>query len=316
MKAAVIDRYGSPDVLRYADVDKPVIKADQMLVRVYASSVNPIDWKIRKGLLQFLTGYQFPLILGFDVAGEVVEVGSQVTRFRVGDRIYARLDQLAGGAYAEYAAVAERVAAHKPANMSDEEAAAVPLAGLTALQALRDEGHFAAGQRVLINGASGGVGTYAVQIAKVLGASSIVGVCSARNADLVKSLGCDRVINYQQQDFTQDATKYDVVFDAVGNRSFDDCKRVLQPNGYYVTTQPYPANYVQSFFTAFLPGPKYKVILLKSNAVDLEFLKQQIEAGHIRSVIDRTYPLAETVAAHQQGETERTVGKVVITIGE
>ncbi|MBD1851077.1 NAD(P)-dependent alcohol dehydrogenase [Leptolyngbya sp. FACHB-711] len=316
MKAAVIDRYGSPDVLRYADVDKPVIKADQILVRVYASSVNPIDWKIRKGLLQFLTGYQFPLILGFDVAGEVVEVGSQVTRFRVGDRIYARLDQLAGGAYAEYAAVAERVAAHKPANMSDEEAAAVPLAGLTALQALRDEGHFAAGQRVLINGASGGVGTYAVQIAKVLGASSIVGVCSARNADLVKSLGCDRVINYQQQDFTQDATKYDVVFDAVGNRSFDDCKRVLQPNGYYVTTQPYPANYVQSFFTAFLPGPKYKVILLKSNAVDLEFLKQQIEAGHIRSVIDRTYPLAETVAAHQQGETERTVGKVVITIGE
>lgn len=316
MKAAVIDRYGSPDVLRYADVDKPVIKADQMLVRVYASSVNPIDWKIRKGLLQFLTGYQFPLILGFDVAGEVVEVGSQVTRFRVGDRIYARLDQLAGGAYAEYAAVAERVAAHKPANMSDEEAAAVPLAGLTALQALRDEGHFAAGQRVLINGASGGVGTYAVQIAKVLGASSIVGVCSARNADLVKSLGCDRVINYQQQDFTQDATKYDVVFDAVGNRSFDDCKRVLQPNGYYVTTQPYPANYVQSFFTAFLPGPKYKVILLKSNTADLEFLKQQIEAGHIRSVIDRTYPLAETVAAHQQGETERTVGKVVITIGE
>ena len=316
MKAAVIDRYGSPDVLRYADVDKPVIKADQMLVRVYASSVNPIDWKIRKGLLQFLTGYQFPLILGFDVAGEVVEVGSQVSRFRVGDRIYARLDQLAGGAYAEYAAVAERVAAHKPANMSDEEAAAVPLAGLTALQALRDEGHFAAGQRVLINGASGGVGTYAVQIAKVLGASSIVGVCSARNADLVKGLGCDRVIDYQQQDFTQDATKYDVVFDAVGNRSFDDCKRVLQPNGYYVTTQPYPANYVQSFFTAFLPGPKYKVILLKSNTADLEFLKQQIEAGHIRSVIDRTYPLAETSAAHQQGETERTVGKVVITIGE
>jgi len=316
MKAAVIDRYGSPDVLRYADVDKPVIKADQMLVRVYASSVNPIDWKIRKGLLQFLTGYQFPLILGFDVAGEVVEVGSQVSRFRVGDRIYARLDQLAGGAYAEYAAVAERVAAHKPANMSDEEAAAVPLAGLTALQALRDEGHFAAGQRVLINGASGGVGTYAVQIARVLRASLVVGVCSARNADLVKGLGCDRVIDYQQQDFTQDATRYDVVFDAVGNRSFDDCKRVLQPNGYYVTTQPYPANYVQSFFTAFLPGPKYKVILLKSNTADLEFLKQQIEAGHIRSVIDRTYPLAETSAAHQQGETERTVGKVVITIGE
>jgi 2-desacetyl-2-hydroxyethyl bacteriochlorophyllide A dehydrogenase len=316
MKAAVIDRYGSPDVLRYADVDKPGIKSDQMLVRVYASSVNPIDWKIRKGLLQFLTGYQFPLILGFDAAGEVVEVGSQVTRFRVGDAIYARLDQIAGGAYAEYAAVAEKVAALKPANMSYAEAAAVPLAGLTALQALRDEGHFQSGQRVLINGASGGVGTYAVQIARVLGAAEVVGVCSARNANLVKSLGCDRVIDYQQQDFTQDAAQYDMVFDVVGNRSFDDCRRILQPNGNYVTTQPYPANYVQSLLTTFLPGPKYKVILLKSNAADLEFLKAHIEAGQIRSVIDRTYPLAETAAAHRHGETERTVGKVVITIGD
>jgi NADPH:quinone reductase-like Zn-dependent oxidoreductase len=316
MKAAVIDRYGSPDVLRYADVDKPGIKSDQMLVRVYASSVNPIDWKIRKGLLQFLTGYQFPLILGFDAAGEVVEVGSQVTRFRVGDAIYARLDQIAGGAYAEYAAVAEKVAAPKPVNMSYAEAAAVPLAGLTALQALRDEGHFQSGQRVLINGASGGVGTYAVQIARVLGAAEVVGVCSARNADLVKSLGCDRVIDYQQQDFTQDAAQYDMVFDVVGNRSFDDCRRILQPNGNYVTTQPYPANYVQSLLTTFLPGPKYKVILLKSNAADLEFLKAHIEAGQIRSVVDRTYPLAETAAAHRHGETERTVGKVVITIGD
>jgi len=316
MKAAVIDRYGSPDVLRYADVDKPGIKSDQMLVRVYASSVNPIDWKIRKGLLQFLTGYQFPLILGFDAAGEVVEVGSQVTRFRVGDAIYARLDQIAGGAYAEYAAVAEKVAAPKPVNMSYAEAAAVPLAGLTALQALRDEGHFQSGQRVLINGASGGVGTYAVQIARVLGAAEVVGVCSARNANLVKSLGCDRVIDYQQQDFTQDAAQYDMVFDVVGNRSFDDCRRILQPNGNYVTTQPYPANYVQSLLTTFLPGPKYKVILLKSNAADLEFLKAHIEAGQIRSVIDRTYPLAETAAAHRHGETERTVGKVVITIGD
>lgn len=316
MKAAVIDRYGSPDVLRYGDVNQPEIKPDQMLVRVYASSVNPIDWKIRKGLLQFLTGYQFPMILGFDIAGEVVEVGSQVTRFRVGDAVYARLDQIAGGAYAEYAAVAEQVAAHKPTNMSYEEAAAVSLAGLTALQALRDEGHLVAGQRVLINGASGGVGTYAVQIAKVLGAASVVGVCSAKNTDLVKGLGCDRVIDYQQQDFTQDDAQYDVVFDVVGNRSFDDCKRILQPNGYYVTTQPYPTNYVQSFLTAFLPGPKYKVILLKTNAADLDFLKQQTEAGHIRSIIDRAYPLSEAAAAHLHGETERTVGKVIITIGE
>ncbi|MGV0025336.1 NAD(P)-dependent alcohol dehydrogenase [Phormidesmis priestleyi] len=316
MKAAVIDRYGAPEVLRYADVDKPVITPDRLLVKVYASSINPIDWKIRQGLLKFLTGSKFPLILGFDVAGEVVEVSSQSSRFKVGDAIYARLDQLAGGAYAEYALVSEKVAAAKPSNMTYAEAAAVPLAAMTALQAFRDEGHLEVGQRVLINGASGGVGTYAVQIAKVLGAAEVVGVCSARNADLVKRLGGDSVIDYTQRDFTQDPTKYDIVFDVVGNRSFEECKRVLHPNGYYITTQPYPANYFQSFLTWFLPGQKYKVILLKSSADDLTFLKEQIEAGRVCSIVDRTYPLSEAAAAHRYAETDRTVGKVVITVAE
>lgn len=315
MKAAVIDRYGSPEVLRYANVGKPTINPDQLLVKVHASSVNPIDWKIRQGMLKFLTGSQFPLILGFDVAGEVVEVGNR-TRFKVGDAIYARLDQLSGGAYAEYASVSDKIAASKPTNMTYAEAAAVPLAALTALQALRDEGQLKVGQRVLINGASGGVGTYAVQIAKVLGAIEVVGVCSARNVKLVKRLGCDRAIDYNQQNFTQDDTKYDIVFDVVGNCSFEDCQRVLQPNGYYITTQPYPANYFRSFLTWFLPGQKYKVILLKSNAEDLIFLKEQIEAEKIRSIIDRTYPLPEAAAAHAYAETERTVGKVVITVVE
>lgn len=325
MKAAVIYRYGEPEVLQIADVDKPAIKPDQMLVKVHASSINPIDWKIRKGMLKFLTGSKFPLILGFDAAGEVVEIGSQVSRFQVGDAIYARLDQLSGGAYAEYAAVAEKVAAAKPSNISYAEAAAVPLAGLTALQALRDKGHLEAGQRVLINGASGGVGSYAVQIAKGLGAAEVVGVCSAKNADLVKSLGADRVIDYKQQDFTQgdksdkygnEYTKYDIIFDVVGNRTFDQCKQVLQSKGYYITTQPYPVNFFQSALSSLLPGPNYRVIVLKSNAADLEFLTTQIEAGKIRSVIDRTYPLAEIAAAHTFGETERTVGKVVIQIAD
>ena len=316
MKAAVIDRYGAPDVFRYADVEKPTIQADQLLVKVYSSSVNPIDWKIRQGKLRFLTGSKFPLILGFDVAGEVVEVGDLVTRFRVGDAVYARLNQLTGGAYAEYTAVSETVAASKPSTMTYAEAAAVPLAAMTALQALRDQGHLAVGQRVLINGASGGVGTYAIQIAKVLGAAEVVGVCSARNAELVKSLGCDRAIDYTRQDFTQDATKYDIVFDIVGNRSFADCQRVLQPRGYYITTQPYPANYLQSLWTSFLPGQQYKVILLQPSSDDLVFLNQQIEAGKVRSVIDRTFPLAEMAAAHTYAESERTVGKVVITVTE
>jgi NADPH:quinone reductase-like Zn-dependent oxidoreductase len=315
MKAAIINRYGEASVLQIANVDRPQIKPDQMLVKVRASSVNPVDWKIRKGLLKPLTGWQFPKVLGFDVAGDVVEVGSRVTRFQPGDAIYVRLDQLAGGAYAEYAAVSERAAALKPANMSYEEAAAVPLASLTALQALRDRGQLKPGQKVLINGASGGVGTYAVQIAKVLGASEVVGVCSAKNFDLVKGLGCDRTLDYTQQDFTQEGTRYDIIFDIIGNRSFADCRRVLQPKGVYITTQPYPQNFLKSLGSALLPGPTYKVILLKSDSDDLTFLKTQIEAGKIRSVIDRTYPLAETAAAHAYSEEEHTVGKIVISVG-
>jgi 2-desacetyl-2-hydroxyethyl bacteriochlorophyllide A dehydrogenase len=315
MKAAVINQYGAPDVLQYADVEKPQIKPDQMLVKVQASSVNPIDWKIRKGMLKVLTGSKFPIVLGFDVAGEVTEVGDRVSQFQVGNAIYARLDQLAGGAYAEYAAVSERVAAHKPSNISDKEAAAVPLAGLTALQALRDKGKLQAGQTVLINGASGGVGTFAVQLAKILGAAEVVGVCSSKNIDLVQRLGADRVIDYNQQDFTASNTQYDIVFDVVGNRAFSDCKRVLQPHGTYITTQPFPGNFLQDFLTSLLPGKTYKVILLKSSGADLTYLKAQIEAGKLQAVIDRTYPLSEVAAAHTYSETERAVGKVVITIG-
>ena len=314
MKAAVIYRYGAPDVFQIAEVEKPAIKPDQMLVKVFASSVNPIEWKMRKGMLKILTGNNFPITLGFDVSGEVVEIGEQVTRFKPGDLIYARMDQLTGGAYAEYAAVAEKAAALKPTTMTHEEAAAVPLAGMTALQALRDEGEFEAGQKVLINGASGGVGTYALQIARVLGASQITGVCGGKNADLVKSLGADSVIDYSQQDFTKGAVKYDIVFDVVGNRSLAECKSVLQPQGVYVTTQPFPGNYLKSFLSVLLPGQKYRVILLKSNSSDLEYLKAKIEAGKIRSIIDKTYPLEKIADAHTYAEDEHTVGKNVISI--
>ena len=314
MKAAVIYSYGAPDVLQVADIEVPQIKPDQLLVKVYASSINPVEWKMRKGMLKLLTGSRFPIILGFDVSGEVIEVGSQVTQFKPRDLVYARLDQLTGGAYAEYAAVAEKVAALKPTNITHEQAAAVPLAGMTALQALRDEGQLKVGQKVLINGASGGVGTFAVQIAKALGAAEVTGVCGSKNLELVKSLGADSLIDYTQQDFAKDSAKYDIVFDVVGNRSLSDCKSVLQPHGIYVTTQPFPGNFLQSFLTSLLPGQKYKVILLKSSSADLTYLKEQIEAEKIRSVIDRTYPLSEIAAAHAYSETERTVGKIVIAI--
>lgn len=311
MKAAIINRYGSPEVFQYTEVEKPRFQPFQMLVKVYATSVNPIDWKIRKGILKILTGNKFPMILGFDVSGEVVEVGENVTQFKRGDQIYAHLNQLPGSAYAQYAAVSEKVAAAKPTLMSHEEAAAVPLAAMTALQAFRDEGNLKPGQKVLINGASGGVGTFAVQIAKVLGAE-VTAVCGTSNVELVKSLGADRVIDYKQQDFTQDTVKYDMIFDVVGNSSLNQCKNVLQPNSIYVTTQPYPENYLKSFLTWLTPGQKYKVVLLKSRGSDLAYLKEQIEAGKIRAIIDRTYPLSEIAAAHTYSETERAVGKIVI----
>lgn len=310
MKAAIINRYGSPEVFEYTEVEKPQFKSDQMLVRVYASSVNPIDWKIRSGMLKILTGNKFPLILGFDVSGEVLEVGDRVSKFKRGDEIYVRLDGLPGGAYAEYAAVSEKIAAAKPTNISHEEAASVPLAGMTALQALRDEGNLKPGQKVLINGASGGVGIFGVQIAKILGAE-VTAVCGSSNVELVKSLGADFAIDYKQQDFTKDTTKYDIVFDVVGNSSLSACKNVLQPNGIYVTTQPYPGNYLQSFLSGLTPGQKYKVILLKSNSSDLAYLKQQIEAG-MRTIIDRTYPLSEIAAAHTYSEVGHAIGKIVI----
>jgi len=314
MKAALIYRYGPPEVFQYADTSLPRLRPQQLLVKVHASSVNPIDWKIRQGRLKLLTGNRFPLILGYDVAGEVVEVGKQVTQFQVGDRIYAQLDQFTGGAYAEYAAVNQKVAALKPKSLPYEQAAAVPLAASTALQALRDQGQLKPGQRVLINGASGGVGLFAVQLAKILGAAEVVGVCSSKNAALVSRLGADHVIDYKQQDFTRDDALYDLVFDVVGNRSFADCKHVLQRQGCYITTQPYPANVAQSLVSSLLPGATYKVIVVRPNGADLHFLGQQIEAKRLQVVIDRTYRLADIAAAHAYCEAERTVGKVVITI--
>ncbi len=312
MKAVVIRGYGSPEVLQYEDVEQPKIKPDQLLVKVHASSINPIDWKIRQGMLRFITGNKFPLILGFDVSGEVIEVGSQVTSFKPKDEIYGAM-ALPGGAYAEFAAVPAKSAALKPTNMTYEQAAAVPGGAITALQSLQNQGKIQLGQSVLINGASGGVGSFAVQIAKALKAE-VTAVCSTKNFELVKSLGADRLIDYNIQDFTQDTARYDIILDAVGKRSFSNCKAVLKPNGVYITTLPTPDNIVQSILTAIIPGKKAKIVLEIPNTQDLLYLKELIEAGKIQSVIDRTYPLKELAAAHTYSETERAVGKIVITV--
>ncbi|MUG93793.1 zinc-binding dehydrogenase [Scytonema sp. UIC 10036] len=312
MKAAVIRQYGSPEVLQYEEVEPPKIQPNELLVKVRASCVNPVDWKIRQGMLKFVTGNNFPMILGFDLSGDVVEVGSQVKLFKPGDAIYGNVG-LKGGAYAEFTAVPETSAALKPTNMTYEEAASVPVAGLTALQSLRDLGNIQPGHTVLINGASGGVGTYAVQIAKAFGAE-VTGVCSTKNVDLVKSLGADRIIDYTQQDFTQDTIQYDMILDSVAKRSFSSCQKVLKPNGTYVTTLPSFESVVQNILTAILPGQKARNVLAIPRTQDLAYLKELSEAGKLRTVIDRTYPLQEIVAAHTYSESERVVGKIAIAI--
>ncbi|AFY58706.1 Zn-dependent oxidoreductase, NADPH:quinone reductase [Rivularia sp. PCC 7116] len=310
MQAVVIHEYGSADVLRYEEVEAPTTKPDELLVKVRAAGVNPIDWKIRKGMLKVISGNKFPMILGFDLAGEVLEVGSQVSNFQVGDEIYGSLP-LPGGAYAQLAAVPQKVAAVKSKSISFEEAAGLPVAALTALQSLRDKANIKPLQTVLINGASGGVGIFAVQIAKALGAE-VTGVCSGKNLDFVKSLGADFLIDYTQQDFTQNQVEYDIVFDAVGKQTFDNCKKNLKSNGVYITTLPSLQNIVSIGLTSLFGSKKAKFILAQPNTADLLYLNELIEAGKLRVVIDCTYPLKELAAAHIYSQSERAKGKIVI----
>ncbi len=312
MKAIIIDRYGSADVLQYREVEQPQIKPTELLVKVRAASVNPLDWKTRQGMLKVLMNNKFPKILGADLSGEVVEIGNQVTRFQPGDEIYASLTS-SSGTYAEFVPVAENLAAPKPTNITHSEAGVVPLTAMTALQALRNLGNIKAGDKVLINGASGGVGIFAVQIAKAFDAE-VTGVCSQKNSELVKSLGCDRVIDYGQEDFTQDTTQYDIVFDAVAKSSFWQCKNILKPEGMYISTLPSLSNLGAILATAILSKQKAKLIIFQPNSQDLLYLKELIETGKLHPVIDRTYSLSELAEAHKYSESQRTAGKISIVI--
>ncbi len=315
MKAIVINQYGSPDVLRYEDIPTPTPKPDQVLVKIHASSINPVDWKIRQGLLQPLSGYNFPKMLGCDLSGEVVQVGEKATRWQVGDQVYTFVNPVLGGAYAEYVAVSAANLSHKPQNMTYAEAAGVPVAGLTALQGLLDLGQLRPGQKVLINGASGGVGTFAVQIAVAMNAE-VTGVCGTANVDLVKGLGAHTVIDYTQEDFTQQAIQYDIIFDAVGKQSFFNCGKVLQPDGIYISTLPTVDNMGATLQTLFFSNQKCKLVLAQPTRRDLDALRDLIETGKVKTIIDRSYPLSDVAHAHTYSEMGRTVGKIVITINE
>jgi NADPH:quinone reductase-like Zn-dependent oxidoreductase len=325
MKTIVQDEYGSPDVLELRDIDKPEIGDDQVLVHVHAAGVNPGDWAIMSGLPYIarpVYGLRKPknAVRGTDVAGTVEAVGTGVTRFQFGDEVFGWCSGL-GGAFAEYASVSEDALAPKPANLSFEQAAAVPMAGLVALQAVRDHGGVRAGQKVLIIGASGGIGTFAVQIAKALGAE-VTGVCSTRNVDMVRSLGADHVIDYTREDFTQKDQRYDFILDNVANHSLSDLRGALTPTG---TLVPNGGGFDNHWFAGGVRvigahvvsrfvSQSLRPFIVSPKLEDLVALKELIEAGKMTPVIDRTYPLNELPGAIRYMEEGHTQGKVVITV--
>jgi len=323
LKAITYHSYGSPDVLEFQDVDEPVVNDDQVLVRVRAASANPRDWHFMRGL-PYIVRPQFGLRrpkssgLGSDVAGQVEAVGKNVTRFRPDDEVFA--DVLTGG-FAEYACVSEAVLELKPANLTFEQAAAVPLAALTALQGLRDHGRVQPGQKVLIIGASGGVGTFAVQIAKSFGAD-VTGVCSTRNVDLVRSIGADHVIDYTQEDFTQSGQKYDLILQLAGTRSPSDCRRALTSRGTLLLSSGESSGrwigpigrIIKAVVLSPFVSQRLAPFEAKPSREDLQAVKELIEAGKVSPVIDRTYPLSEVPEAIRYLEEGHARGKIVITV--
>ena len=323
MKAVVYYEYGAPDdVLQLKDVEKPSVRADGVLVRVRGAAANPYDWHFIRGVpyfMRLMSGLRAPKrhALGVDFSGVVEEVGQEVTAFRPGDEVYGMCD----GAFAEYLCAPESEIALKPKRLAFDLAAAVPLAGLTALQGLRDSGQLRRGQRVLIIGASGGVGTFAVQIAKDLGAH-VTGVCSTRNLDMVRRLGADEVLDYTRQDFADDGAKYDVIFQLGGMDSPSHCRRALTPRGRLVLSSgdsdgvwigPMARILKAAVLSPFV-SQKLVVLNVKRSKADLETLAQLIDAGKLKPVIDRTFPLEEVPQAVRYVEQGQARGKVLVGI--
>jgi NADPH:quinone reductase-like Zn-dependent oxidoreductase len=324
MKAIVQDRYGPPDVLELKDVAKPAPADNEVLVRVHAAAVNALDWHYMRGdpyVARLSMGLRTPKvrIRGRDFAGQVEAVGRDVGRLRAGDEVYGEAD----GAFAEYVSAPDGGVDPKPANLTFEQAAAVPVAGNTALMGLRDIARVHPGQRVLINGASGGVGTFAVQIAKSLGAE-VTGVCSARNTDLVRSIGADHIVDYTSEDFTRNGQRYDVVFDLVGNRSLTDCRRALTPEGTLVLSGGGVSEggsligpmalFIKGQLLSRFVGHRLLSFTEQPSSENLAALRELIESGAVTPVVERTYPLSDVPEAIRYLEVEHARAKVVISV--
>lgn len=323
MKAIVYHTYGPPNVLKLEEVEKPAPSDDQVLVKIFAASVNAADWHLLTTdifLVRFFSGLLKPknTILGADIAGRVEAVGKNIKQFQPGDEVFGDVFPYGGGGFAEYVAVPESALALKPSNLTFEEAAAVPLAAVTALQGLRDQGRLQPGQKVVINGASGGVGTFAVQIAKALG-GEVTAVCSTGKMDMVRSLGADHVIDYTKEDFTQNGQQYDLIVAANGYHPISAYERALRPKGIYVMVG---GSKQAQFFEALLLGPwksmtghkKMGALTAKTTQKDLVFLRELLEAGRVKPVIDRTYPLHEVPEALRYLGEGHAKGKIVITV--
>lgn len=313
MQAAGIDSFGPAVQLRVRDVPRPVPGPGQILLEVHASSVNPIDWKIPGGQMAARYGSAFPLILGFDASGIVAEVGPGVTAFASGDEVFARSDVGAGGCYAEYALLNVGTVARKPAELSHAEAAALPLAALTALNGLRDPGQLRAGQRVLIIGAAGGVGSYAVQIARNLGVR-VTGVCGTANLALARELGAHDVIDYTREPVLVTGAGYDLIYDTIGAHSPAAARPALTTNGCYLTLVPGPG--IEFFLpgqTARQAGGAYFLVWSPTGA-DLELLAGWVRKGQLKSIIDSEFSLDDIQAAHRRSQTLRARGKIVIRV--
>jgi NADPH:quinone reductase-like Zn-dependent oxidoreductase len=323
MKAIITAKYGPPDVIELTEVEKPTPQDNQVLVKIHAASVNFGNLVLLKGepyLARIAFGLFKPkyTIPGGDISGVVESIGKDVTQFKPGDEVFGDLSGCSWGGFAEYVAAPEKAFALKPANLSFEEAAAVPMAGVTALQSLRDKGKIQSGQKVLINGASGGVGTFAVQIAKSYGAE-VTGVCSTRNLDILKSIGADYCLDYQKEKFPQnDDRRYDLILGVNGHQPISAYKRALTPKGIFVHVGGSGAQ----MFQAMVQGPwvsmtgkqKMGTFLQRANQTDLVFMKELIEAGKVKPIIDRSYKLSETPEAFRYFEGGHAQGKVVITV--
>jgi NADPH:quinone reductase-like Zn-dependent oxidoreductase len=312
MRAAIYYRYGKPEVIEIKEIDTPVPGPDEVLIKMYAVSVNPVDWKVVSGKLRMITGKNFPKFTGIEGAGIIEQTGEKVNGLSRGQRVFVGLDYH-GGACAEYVCAGESKVLPLHDSLSFGEACTMAIAGLSALQGLRDKGLIREGMDVLVNGASGGVGTYAVQIAKVLGAQ-VTGLCSSGNFGLVRSLGADEIIDYRTGDFTKSDRKFDIIFDTIGNLKYLKVRKSLKRKGIYVNISPSLSMLLTSFMTRFLPGRKAKAFMLDPVRDQLKELMQLIVDKKIRVVIDREYGFEDTAGAFEYSATKRAKGKVVIKI--